>query len=241
MLDSTRTLDNLTLAVVEDNPDVLDDLLFNLRLKGFNVIGFPDGVAMDAALAQGYYWAVVVLDLGLPGEDGLSITRRLRQTHPAMGIIALTARGRLQDRVEGLDEGVDLYLVKPVEIFELAAAIRAVSRRINQLGFHVPVWRLEPNGCLLVRPDGETIVLTLVEYKILQALAASNEKPTTRDELIRAIGRNPDIYDPRALEVTLSRLRAKMGCHSPLKSVRNQGYRFIANLRITHSYQDDSG
>lgn len=235
MLDLTRNLDILSLAVVEDNPDVLDDLLFNLRRQGFDAIGFPDGVALDAALAQGHDWTVLVLDLGLPGEDGLSIARRLRQTHPALGIIALTARGRLQDRVQGLDEGVDFYLVKPVEISELAAAIRAVARRINQLSFHVPVWRLEPNGCRLVRPDGEIIILTMVEYKILQALAASNENPINRDDLIRAIGRSPDAYDPRALEVALSRLRAKLGYNSPLKAVRNHGYRFNADLRVGHS------
>ena len=232
MTDATRNLDAVTLAVVEDNPDVLDDLLFNLRRQGFDVIGFSDGVALDAALAQGHDWTVLVLDLGLPGEDGLSIARRLRQTHPALGIIALTARGRLQDRIQGLDEGIDLYLVKPIDLAELGAAIRAVARRINQLSFHHPVWRLDPAGYRLVRPDGVLIVLTPVEFQILQTLAGAHAKPVSRNDLIQAIGRSPDAYDPRALEVALSRLRAKLGDHSPIRAVRNQGYQFVADLRL---------
>lgn len=232
MPDAMQNRDILSLAVVEDNPDVLDDLLFNLRRQGFEVAGYPDGAALDAALAQGHDWTVLVLDLGLPGEDGLSIAHRLRQTHPALGIIALTARGRLQDRVEGLNTGIDLYLVKPIDISELAAAIHAVARRVNQLRVHVPIWRLEPDGYRLVRPDGETITLTVTEFRILHVLACAHAEPVHRDELIRAIGRKPDAYDPRALEVTVSRLRGKLGHQSPLRAVRNQGYRFVADLRV---------
>ncbi len=232
MPDAMQNRDVLSLAVVEDNPDVLDDLLFNLRRQGFEVAGYPDGAALDAALAQGQDWTVLVLDLGLPGEDGLSIAHRLRQTHPALGIIALTARGRLQDRVEGLNTGIDLYLVKPIDISELAAAIHAVARRVNQLRVHIPIWRLESDGYRLVRPDGETITLTVTEFKILYVLACAHAEPVHRDDLIRAIGRKPDAYDPRALEVTVSRLRGKLGHQSPLRAVRNQGYRFVADLRV---------
>ena len=139
----------LTVAIVEDNADVLDDVLFNLGRMGFQASGFTDGAALDAALATGQVWPVLVLDLGLPGEDGLSIARRLRQSYPAVGIIALTARGRLDDRVAGLNEGFDLYLVKPVDMVELAAAIRAVARRVTQIGLTTPQWRLNP---LVSRP-----------------------------------------------------------------------------------------
>ena len=82
-----------TIAIVEDNADLLDDLIYNLEQRGFKADGFTDGVALDAALNAGACWQVLLLDLGLPGEDGLSITRRLRKSHPALGIIALTARG----------------------------------------------------------------------------------------------------------------------------------------------------
>jgi DNA-binding response OmpR family regulator len=132
----------------------------------------------------------------------------------------------------GSDEGIDLYLVKPIDLAELGAAIRAVARRVNQLNTHVPVWRLEPDGYILVRPDGKIIILTLMEFQILQALAVAGAKPVERDALIQAMGRKPDAYDPRALEVTLSRLRSKLGANSPLKAVRNRGYRFMARLQL---------
>ena len=221
----------LTVAVVEDNADVLDDVLFNLGRMGFQASGFTDGAALDAALATGQIWPVLVLDLGLPGEDGLSIARRLRQSYPAVGIIALTARGRLDDRVAGLNEGFDLYLVKPVDMVELAAAIRAVARRVTQIGLTTPQWRLNPLEPSLIRPDGERLPLAVHEYHLLAALAAgAADQPVSREELMRAMGKDPETYDPRALEVVLSRLRAKLGELGPLKAVRGQGYRFNARL-----------
>ena len=221
----------LAVAIVEDNADVLDDLLFNLGRLGFQARGFADGADLDAALVAGQAWPVLVLDLGLPGEDGLSIARRLRQSHPAIGIIALTARGRLEDRVAGLNEGFDLYLVKPVDITELAAAIRAIARRVAQLGQTAPLWRLEALEPSLVRPDGERLPLAVHEFHLLEALAAAvPDQPVARDDLIRAMGKDPETYDPRALEVVLSRLRAKLGDQGPLKAVRGQGYRFSARL-----------
>ncbi|HPB76203.1 MAG TPA: response regulator transcription factor, partial [Chromatiaceae bacterium] len=176
----------LAVAIVEDNADVLDDLLFNLGRLGFQARGFADGADLDAALVAGQAWPVLVLDLGLPGEDGLSIARRLRQSHPAIGIIALTARGRLEDRVAGLNEGFDLYLVKPVDITELAAAIRAIARRVAQLGQTAPLWRLEALEPSLIRPDGERLPLAVHEFHLLEALAAAvPDQPVARDDLIR--------------------------------------------------------
>ena len=220
----------LTIAIVEDNADVLDDLLFNLRHRSFQVTGFPDGAALDAALAVGQRWPVLVLDLGLPGEDGLSIARRLRYSYPALGIIALTARGRVSDRIAGLNEGIDLYLVKPVDIEELAAAIRAVARRTAQIEVVESLWRLDTQGLQIICPDGERLPLTLYELQLLTALANSAGQTVSRDDLIRAMGKKPDSYDSRALEVMISRLRAKIGDHCPLHAVRGQGYRFTDRL-----------
>ena len=222
----------LPIAIVEDNADVLDDLLFNLRYLGFSATGFPDGVALDAALAAGRAWSVLVLDLGLPGEDGLSLAHRLRRTLPALGIIALTARGRLVDRVRGLNEGVDLYLVKPIDMTELAASIHAVGRRVAQIGETAPLWRLDPGGPRIICPDGEQVDISLVEFHLLAALALDPAHSVCRASLIRAMGKDPDSYDPRALEVVLSRLRAKLGDRGPLKAVRGQGYRFAARLSL---------
>lgn len=222
----------LSIAIVEDNADVLDDLLFNLRRLGFLVTGCADGIALDAALAENPGWSVLVLDLGLPGEDGLSIASRLRYSHPALGIVALTARGRLADRITGLNQGIDLYLVKPVDIEELDAAIRAVARRVTQIDVTLPLWRLDLYGQQLICPDGERLPLTQCEIQLLSALTEVQNQPVSRDALMQAMGKDPASYDPRALEVMLSRLRIKLGQPCPLKAVRGQGYCFAARLRL---------
>lgn len=222
----------ISVAIVEDNPDVIDDLAFNLGKAGFQVLPFSDATALDAAIAQGQKWTLMILDIGLPGEDGFSIARRIRANNPSMGLIALTAFGRLEDRVQGLSEAFDLYLVKPVEIPELIAAVRAVARRALQWEQQTPIWRLEPIGPAVIRPDGLGIQLTPNEYQILSALAAAEGQTVSRGELMRAMGKKPNAYDPRALEVTISRLRIKMSPHEPLRAVRNQGYYFAARLML---------
>lgn len=220
----------ISVAIVEDNPDVLDDLAFNLEKAAFRVSTFSDGAQLDAALQKGQKWTVMVVDIGLPTEDGFSIANRMRGACPAMGLIALTAYGRLEDRVRGLSEAFDLYLVKPVEIPELIAAIHAVGRRSLQMDRYSTAWRLNRHGPAMVRPDGQEVPLTLTEHLILSAFANSESGTVSRDDLVRAMGRRPDSYDPRALEVAISRIRMKLGPREPLKAVRNQGYYFAAKL-----------
>lgn len=223
----------IRIAIVEDNADLLDELLFNLRHQGFEPEGFPDGAALDAALAAQPGWQVLVLDLGLPGEDGLSIARRLRRSHPALGIVMLTARGGIDDRVDGLTQGADLYLAKPVDMKELGASIHAVARRVGQIAGVRLTWRLDTLGRRLSSPEGRVIDLTHPEVMILAALARSREHLLDRAALITAIGKNPDTYDQRALEVTVSRLRQKLGAEAPLRAVRGKGYAFNAPLRVS--------
>src|SRR5690606_2100697 len=127
------------------NPDLLDELAFHLRRQGHGVAALPDGVALDAHLA-GAEVDVLVLDLGLPGEDGLSIARRLRRTQPGIAIAMLTARGQLDDRLLGLNSGADIYLVKPVDMRELSAVVESLYRRVHRVAAppdQPPGWRLE--------------------------------------------------------------------------------------------------
>ncbi|MCX7239108.1 MAG: response regulator [Burkholderiales bacterium] len=118
-------------AIIEDNADLLDDLVLNISLRGMLPCAFANGAEFDAAMQHGRPWSVLLLDLGLPGEDGLSIARRLHQSDPLLGIIMLTARSTVADRIAGMNAGADLYLVKPVDMGELAAAIQAVARRVD--------------------------------------------------------------------------------------------------------------
>ena len=128
------------------------------------------------------------------------------------------------DRIQGMDDGADLYLVKPVDMDELAAAIKTVARRIGTLAHLAQAWRLDAISMQLLSPSGEHIELTMPEAALLRALAQSSDHFGERDALVLAMGKDPDAYDPRALEVAISRLRLKLGDDPPLKAVRARGY-----------------
>lgn len=144
------------IAVVEDNEDLRDEVVFHLGRMGHCVTGLPDGTALDRHLAS-QPADVLVLDLGLPGEDGVSIARRLAVSHPRLAIAMLTARGQLEDRLVGLESGADIYLVKPVDMRELSAVCESLYRRLHRVD--VPErpaegWQLDMQSLELVPPGG---------------------------------------------------------------------------------------
>jgi len=226
----------IRVAIVEDNPDLLDELAFNLRHAGFAVTPLADGAALGAHLERENL-DVLVLDLCLPGEDGISIAERLRSSHPRLGIVMLSARTTMAERIKGMNTGADIYLGKPVEMDELVAAIRSVARRTAMIQSEEPTnaWLLETNALCIHAPDGNTIELTLIETQLLKALIA-NESAASRKMLVEAIGYNYLDYDERRLESLISRLRRKLAPHdggeSPLRSARGKGYLFIGRLRL---------
>jgi DNA-binding response OmpR family regulator len=221
----------IQVAVIEDNPDLRDDLVFTLSHQGLTVAGFGLGAEFDRALVSGASFHVLVLDLGLPGESGLSLARRLRRSHPDLGIVMLTARSSLADRIRGLSDGADLYLNKPADMGELAASIRAVARRVVRPTPAEVVWRLDGVGMHVTRPDGVSIPISLQENLLLRCLCSAPGHFASRRELIAALGKDEVSYDERTLEVTLSRLRRKLGAEAPLKALRGKGYKFTAPLR----------
>lgn len=224
----------VNVAVVEDNPDVLDDVLFNLGQAGFVVRGYADGRQLQADLCA-FAPQVVVLDIGLPGEDGLSIAQRLRNAQPLLGIVILTARAALQDRVAGHLNGADNYLCKPVAMEELIAVIHARAR-IGQL--RQALWRFCPAQLALILPDGQRLELTAGEAALLQTLLDGPNQQASRAELILAMGADPERCDMRRLEVAISRLRSKIRQKyprgNPLRALRNQGYAFHEPVQILH-------
>ena len=141
--------DQVRVMVVEDNPYLLEELLFQLSSTGFSVRGARDGVTMDAML-QDAPCDVLVLDLNLPGEHGYSIARRM--CDPArLGIIMLTARDAIEDKLQGFDEGADNYFVKPLDHRELVACILALYRRLHPSGA-APVTSAVPGGKVILLP-----------------------------------------------------------------------------------------
>lgn len=221
-------------AVVEDNQDLLDDVMFNLERAGFSVRGCARGEALDAIM-QNFQPQVVILDIGLPGEDGLSIAMRLRAARPTLGIVMLTARTMLEDRIAGHRLGADNYLCKPVEMEELVAVVGARARSADSAAVQEAFWTFNAKELSLQAPTGERLPLTHTEYQILATLIATPGQQACRADLIRALGGNPDDYDIRRLEVAISRLRQKIRAicpnANPVRALRNQGYAFVAPVR----------
>lgn len=229
------------IAVIEDNLDLNKYLVLSLSFRGFAPTAFKDAETFFAALNSGGEWKVIVLDLGLPGEDGLSVARRMRTTHPELGIIMLTGRGSLKDRIRGRNEGADIYLVKPTDMDELAAAIQAIVRRLPTRADTPRTWQLDPEHSTLSSPGGEINLLTYTELAIVKALQQSPDHFCSRIALMVAMAKNPEAYDERALEMAISRLRKKLGPECPLKSVRFRGYAFSDNLTVLPVAWDSSG
>ncbi|MCK7491496.1 MAG: response regulator transcription factor [Comamonadaceae bacterium] len=226
------------MAVVEDNTDLRDEIVFHLQRHGHHVVGLPDGVALDAHLATEPL-DVLVLDLGLPGEDGLSIAARLRAHHPDIAIAMLTARGELDDRLRGFKNGADIYLVKPVDMRELSAVAESLHRRVRGAERPPPraEWRLDSFTMELASPGGESVMLTPTECNLVRALADAAPEAVPRTVLAAAMGHAEPDFDYRRLETSLSRLRRKIECRcadtaSPLRSARNVGYVFAAPIRV---------
>jgi DNA-binding response OmpR family regulator len=223
------TVAGAPIALVEDNLSLRTELVFHLNCAGFRVTGLADGAALDKHLSS-QPCHLIVLDLGLPGEDGLSICRRVRVSRPEIGIVMLTARGMAADRLIGLQDGADAYLVKPTPPDELLAVIRNLLCRLQPAPLPVPphVWHFDPVTLRLVSPDGSVLLLTHSESLLLQTLLRYAPGPASRRQLIEALGGSYLDFDERRLEMAVSRLRRKLGqlgsADEPLRAARGVGY-----------------
>lgn len=219
----------LRIVLVEDEPELRDNLIIGLTSYGLDVRGAANGTELDATLAD-QAADIVLLDLGLPGEDGLKIAERLR-SNSKTGVIILTARGLTGDRILGLESGADSYFVKPVDIAELAAAIKSLGRRLEK-----PAevrWRLNPECSRLYSPNSICITLTAQECLLMRLMISNIGRNVTRTEIFQAIGQPPnDVYSNPRLEVLISRLRSKVHKADPaeplpLRARHNIGYIFL--------------
>ncbi len=245
MLSPLQTTLSPRIAIVEDDRDLLESTLEYLTTLGYSAWGVGSAEAFYKRLAVDPI-DVVVLDIGLPGENGLSIAARLRQAYPSMSIIMLTARGELDSRLHGYKQGADIYLVKPIDWRELLAQIHALHRRMVVLTAPTPSneWVLKQAGRELVTPQGHSISLTHMESLVLNRLAQHAGQPVERALLMsEVLGEQAYQLDPRRLEVCISRLRQKMlaamGDNNdikddqlPLKTVRGTGYIFTQAIHI---------
>jgi two-component system, OmpR family, phosphate regulon response regulator OmpR len=206
----------LKILVVDDDLRLRQLLDRYLREQGFTVKAVDNGESMDRALARELY-DLIVLDLMMPGEDGLSICRRLRGEKSDVAIIMLTAKGDEVDRIVGLELGADDYLPKPFNPRELVARIHAVLRRRTAPpppGAPAQAEETAAFGNIVINlatreltRDNNTITLTTGEFALIRVLVENPRKPLSRDKLMElARGREYDVYD-RSIDVQVSRLR----------------------------------
>lgn len=215
----------MRLLVTEDDAQLGEALSLGLRQLGHAVDWFRDGTSADTAMASTAYDALV-LDLGLPGGDGISWLTRWRQRGRTLPVLVLTARDGIEQRIAGLDAGADDYLIKPITIDELAARLRALLRRAS--GRAQTLWQqglLEYDiAAKQVRWDGESVELTGRELSLLEVLMSHPERVLSKEAL------KDKLYDwgheapeGNALEVHIHHLRRKLG-PSVVRTVRGLGY-----------------
>jgi two-component system, OmpR family, response regulator len=221
--------------VVDDDADLRTLIGDYLASHGMSVAVAGDAKAMDAYLTAQTF-DLVVLDLMMPGEDGLSVLRRM-QTAERPAIIMLSAMGDDSDRIIGLEVGADDYLAKPCNPRELLARVRAVLRRregrdagqVRTFG----AWTLDLIGRTVAQSGCEPAPLTGAEFQILNALLDRPQRVLSRDQLIDfAKGSESDVYD-RAIDVTISRLRKKLGEGDPIRTMRGEGYMFTLKAKAS--------
>jgi DNA-binding response OmpR family regulator len=223
----------MRILVIEDERTLAGFIEQGLRADGYAVTVRHDGSGGEAAALTGDY-ALVLLDLTLPGKDGLEVLRTIRRQLPELPVIALTARAAIEQRVEGLDRGANDYVTKPFSFEELLARVRAQLRSPGQRESSV----LEAAGVHMdlrtrrVLRDGQEVQLTAREFEVLAYLLRHPDQVLSREQILNGVWGFD--FDPgtKVLEVYIGYLRRKLGADNgsdPIETVRNVGYR----LRIS--------
>ena len=223
-VSQTAKILTMRILLVEDDPELGDGLAIGLRQAGFAVDWLRDGHAADLALRDEGF-DLVVLDLGLPRLSGMEVLKRARDRGQSLPILILTARDATGDKVSGLDAGADDYLVKPIDLDELSARIRALTRR--SAGRAAP---LLVHGELAIDPAahrvtlaGQAVELSGREFSLLHMLLENAGRVLTRSQLEQSLYGWHDEPDSNALEVHIHHLRKKLGSEL-IRTLRGVGY-----------------
>lgn len=228
--------------IVEDDAHIANLLRMHLRDEGYDVTHAASGDD-GLRLLEDNDWSALVLDLMLPGVDGLEICRRARAMTRYTPIIITSARASEVHRILGLELGADDYLAKPFDPRELLARVRALLRRQDKLRAQVASelrfdgWRLLPDQRRLFAPDGAELVLSRGEFSLLLALAERPGRVLAREQLLQlSRGEASDSVD-RAVDLAISRLRRKLGqaasgAEALVQTLRGEGYRFNAEVGV---------
>jgi two-component system, OmpR family, response regulator PhoP len=220
----------MRILVVEDEQKLRDQLANRLQQAGYAVDSAQDGEE-GLYLGNEYPFDVAIVDLGLPKMDGLAVIQELRKSAKNFPILILTARGRWEEKVEGLDAGADDYLVKPFQMEELLARVKALLRRAA--GWANPVLRSGPieldTRSQIVTLNTKAVELTSFEFKVLEYLMLNASKVVSKTELTEHLYDQDFDRDSNVIEVFIGRLRRKLGASTdfqPIETLRGRGYRF---------------
>lgn len=221
----------MRILIVEDETALQAQLRGALENQGYRVDASGDG-RDGLYLASEYPFDAAIVDLGLPGLSGIDLIRALRQEGKTLPILILTARGRWQDKVEGLEAGADDYLAKPFQMEELLARLKALLRRsAGSAGNHLRGGPIVLDTAAQKASVAENeIELTAFEYRLLEYLMQHRPKVIAKSELADYLYPHDEDRDSNVLEVLLGRLRRKLdpdGSLQPIETLRGRGYRFV--------------
>ncbi len=232
----------MRLLIIEDEPNLREQLQQYLQKQGYAVDVAEDGQA-GFFMGREYPFDMAIVDLGLPKLSGIEVIQKWREIEKKFPILILTARGKWQDKVEGLEAGADDYLVKPFHNEELLARIRALLRR--SVGVSQPV--IQFNSISIntshqsVSVDNTDLELTAYEYKVIEYLVMNADKVISKTELTEHIYDQDFDRDSNVIEVFIGRLRKKLdpdGSLKPIETLRGRGYRW--NLSPINTNEETS-
>jgi len=231
-------ISKMRIAVVEDDPLLRQEIALHLKKIGFTAFELNNGKGLDDLLSSEIIDALI-LDLNLPGEDGLSIAKRIRLIHPKMGIIMLTARSALIDRLKGYESGADVYLSKPIASEELVATLLSLNNRITNQNKQDTYTLDLPNRQLLGKETWQKVSLTDHEKMVLLFLIQAKDQTASSEALCSLLNFKEDEYArKRSLESMLSRLRKKIASidildnEVAIKSIWGVGYQLCLKIAI---------
>ncbi|TRW95548.1 response regulator transcription factor [Candidatus Methylobacter oryzae] len=224
----------LNIVVVEDHDALREVTVEALCNMNHNAVGVDCAEALVDEIGA-FPIDLLVVDLNLPGEDGISLARRLRSVQPDVGIIMMTARSQISEKLSGYENGADLYLTKPISVEELGAAVGALARRIKRREQDRPGFVLNRSGLFLQGSQGG-VGLSAHEAAMLSALARAPGRRLESWQLIELSGKADADLSKSTLEVQIVRLRKKLmqagAVDQPIKAVRGQGYQLCIEVTV---------
>lgn len=224
----------LNIIIVEDNDELRAAMTDALSHEGHKVTGMDcaEAVVEQAALSL---VDLIIIDLNLPGEDGLMLAERLRRSHPEIGIIIATARCQTSEKQQGYAKGADIYMTKPIALAELSAAIQSLARRLKRSETQESLV-LNMSKLTLGDSFGKALPLTATEATLLAAFALAPDRRLEKWQLIELLEKDTADNPLATLELVIVRLRKKiraLGVDPSIKVIRNWGYQHCLMIEVS--------